>query len=82
MALANVIYQGGLYAVATGHRAGFGAAVARAFVQGGVSLATATQAFMYAGFEAGSGGITLQEVGPGAAAIVLTYAAYAAAGLG
>jgi hypothetical protein len=77
VALANIIYQGGLYSVAQSSGNACAKAVAYAFPHSGVTLATATTTFVLAGFEAGSGRLTAAETQAGLQAIVLTYAAYA-----
>lgn len=75
--LANILYQGGLYAVESGSGDAYARAVAYALPHGGVTLATANVTFGIAGFQAGSGMLSPAELSAGSQAIALTYVAYA-----
>ncbi|KQY60121.1 hypothetical protein ASD11_11555 [Aeromicrobium sp. Root495] len=83
--LADLIYGGGVIAVRDGHDEAFTEAVAVAFVDGGVSPATAQLAFADAATLVASNAANdpqiLQELAPGGVAILRTELRYAGVSL-
>jgi hypothetical protein len=80
--LGQAVFLGGIASVAARSFDDFRTAVAYAFPYGGVSLGTATQAFVAAATDAVEGGLTPDEGFLGGRTVFDTYAAYAKKALG